>query len=85
MARPPPPSVNAAIDDPTVDAGGDRLGYTNARRPADPSRTRRARQCSARSRSISDLPWVDRRWVEIAALNPTVMVGFNRRFDPRFT
>ena len=31
-----------------------------------------------------DLARVDRCWVEIAALNPTVMVGFNRRFDPSF-
>jgi myo-inositol 2-dehydrogenase / D-chiro-inositol 1-dehydrogenase len=31
-----------------------------------------------------DLARVDRCWTEIAALNPTVMVGFNRRFDPSF-
>jgi myo-inositol 2-dehydrogenase/D-chiro-inositol 1-dehydrogenase len=31
-----------------------------------------------------DLARVDRCWVAIAALNPTVMVGFNRRFDPSF-
>jgi myo-inositol 2-dehydrogenase/D-chiro-inositol 1-dehydrogenase len=31
-----------------------------------------------------DMARVDRCWVEIAALNPTVMVGFNRRFDPSF-
>jgi myo-inositol 2-dehydrogenase/D-chiro-inositol 1-dehydrogenase len=31
-----------------------------------------------------DLARVDRCWAEIAALNPTVMVGFNRRFDPSF-
>src|SRR4029453_16241159 len=31
-----------------------------------------------------DLARVDRCWTEIAALNPTVMIGFNRRFDPSF-
>jgi myo-inositol 2-dehydrogenase/D-chiro-inositol 1-dehydrogenase len=31
-----------------------------------------------------DLARVDRCWTEIAALNPTVLVGFNRRFDPSF-
>jgi myo-inositol 2-dehydrogenase / D-chiro-inositol 1-dehydrogenase len=31
-----------------------------------------------------DLARVDRCWVEIAALNPTIMIGFNRRFDPSF-
>jgi myo-inositol 2-dehydrogenase/D-chiro-inositol 1-dehydrogenase len=31
-----------------------------------------------------DLARVDRCWTDIAALNPTVMVGFNRRFDPSF-
>ena len=31
-----------------------------------------------------DLARVDRCWIEIAALNPTVMIGFNRRFDPSF-
>jgi myo-inositol 2-dehydrogenase/D-chiro-inositol 1-dehydrogenase len=31
-----------------------------------------------------DLTRVDRCWTEIAALDPTVMVGFNRRFDPSF-
>src|SRR4029450_7804463 len=27
---------------------------------------------------------VDRCWLEIGALYPTVMIGFNRRFDPSF-
>jgi myo-inositol 2-dehydrogenase/D-chiro-inositol 1-dehydrogenase len=31
-----------------------------------------------------DLARVDQCWTEIAALNPTVMIGFNRRFDPSF-
>jgi myo-inositol 2-dehydrogenase/D-chiro-inositol 1-dehydrogenase len=31
-----------------------------------------------------DLARVDRCWNEIAALNPTVVIGFNRRFDPSF-
>ena len=31
-----------------------------------------------------DLARVDRCWTEIAALNPTVLLGFNRRFDPSF-
>jgi myo-inositol 2-dehydrogenase / D-chiro-inositol 1-dehydrogenase len=31
-----------------------------------------------------DLARVDRCWTDIAALNPTVLVGFNRRFDPSF-
>lgn len=31
-----------------------------------------------------DLDRVDRCWTEIASLNPTVLVGFNRRFDPSF-
>ena len=32
-----------------------------------------------------DLPKIDRCWAEIAAYQPTVMMGFNRRFDPTFT
>jgi myo-inositol 2-dehydrogenase/D-chiro-inositol 1-dehydrogenase len=31
-----------------------------------------------------DLARVDRCWSEIAVLNPTVLLGFNRRFDPSF-
>jgi myo-inositol 2-dehydrogenase/D-chiro-inositol 1-dehydrogenase len=31
-----------------------------------------------------DLARVDRCWTEIATLNPTVMIGFNRRFDASF-
>ncbi|WP_433507749.1 inositol 2-dehydrogenase [Pseudonocardia halophobica] len=31
-----------------------------------------------------DLARVDACWAEIGALSPTVMVGFNRRFDPSF-
>ena len=31
-----------------------------------------------------DLPKIDRCWAEIAAYQPTVMMGFNRRFDPTF-
>ena len=31
-----------------------------------------------------DLARVDQCWTEIDALNPTVMIGFNRRFDPSF-
>ncbi|SRR5712691_178209 len=31
-----------------------------------------------------DLHMIDRCWAEIAAYQPTVMMGFNRRFDPTF-
>jgi myo-inositol 2-dehydrogenase / D-chiro-inositol 1-dehydrogenase len=31
-----------------------------------------------------DLHTIDRCWAEIAAYQPTVMMGFNRRFDPTF-
>ena len=32
-----------------------------------------------------DMARVERCWAEIAPLDPTVMIGFNRRFDPSFS
>jgi len=76
-------SVNAAIDDATVDA----VVIASAT-PTHVDLLTRAAQAGKAvlcEKPIDlDLARVDRCWTDIAALNPTVMLGFNRRFDPSF-
>jgi myo-inositol 2-dehydrogenase / D-chiro-inositol 1-dehydrogenase len=77
------PTVHAAIDDPGVDA----VVIASATPTHVDLLTRAARAGKAVlcEKPIDlDLARVDRCWTEIAALHPTVMVGFNRRFDPSF-
>jgi myo-inositol 2-dehydrogenase / D-chiro-inositol 1-dehydrogenase len=77
------PSVDAAIDDPTVDA----VVVASATPTHVDLLTRavRAGKAVLCEKPIDlDLARVDRCWSEIASLNPTVLVGFNRRFDPSF-
>ena len=77
------PNVDAAMDDPSVDA----VVIASATPTHIDLLTRavRAGKAVLCEKPIDlDLARVDRCWVEIAALNPTVMVGFNRRFDPSF-
>jgi len=77
------PSVNAVIDDPTVDAV--------VIASATPTHVDLLTLAVHAGKAVLcekpidlDLALVDRCWTEIAALNPTVMIGFNRRFDPSF-
>ena len=76
-------TVNDAIDDPSVDA----VVIASAT-PTHVDLLTKAVQAGKAvlcEKPIDlDLTRVDRCWVEIAALNPTVLVGFNRRFDPSF-
>ena len=76
-------SVNAPIDDATVDA----VVIASAT-PTHVDLLTRAAQAGKAvlcEKPIDlDLARVDRCWTDIAALNPTVMLGFNRRFDPSF-
>jgi myo-inositol 2-dehydrogenase / D-chiro-inositol 1-dehydrogenase len=77
------PSVDAAMEDPSVDA----VVIASATPTHVDLLTRAARAGKAVlcEKPIDlDVARVDRCWVEIAALNPTIMVGFNRRFDPSF-
>jgi myo-inositol 2-dehydrogenase / D-chiro-inositol 1-dehydrogenase len=77
------PNVDAAIDDPGVDA----VVIASATPTHVDLLTRAARAGKAVlcEKPIDlDLARVDRCWTEIAALNPTVLLGFNRRFDPSF-
>jgi myo-inositol 2-dehydrogenase / D-chiro-inositol 1-dehydrogenase len=77
------PTVDAAIDDASVDA----VVIASATRTHVDLLTRavRAGKAALCEKPIDlDLARVNRCWTEIAALNPTVMVGFNRRFDPSF-
>jgi myo-inositol 2-dehydrogenase/D-chiro-inositol 1-dehydrogenase len=77
------PTVDVAIDDPNVDA----VVIASATPTHVDLMTRAARSGKAVlcEKPIDlDLARVDRCWTEIAALNPTVMIGFNRRFDPSF-
>ena len=77
------PSVNAAIDDPTVDAVV--IASATPTHVDLLTRAVRAGKAVLCEKPIDlDLARVDRCWTEIAALNPTVLVGFNRRFDPSF-
>jgi myo-inositol 2-dehydrogenase/D-chiro-inositol 1-dehydrogenase len=76
-------SVDAATDDPTIDAVV--IASATPTHVDLLTRAVRAGKAVLCEKPIDlDLARVDRCWTEIAALNPTVMVGFNRRFDPSF-
>ena len=77
------PSVDIVMDDQSVDA----VVIASATPTHIDLLTRGARAGKAVlcEKPIDlDMARVDRCWVEIAALNPTIMIGFNRRFDPSF-
>ena len=77
------PTADTAIDDPSVDAVV--IASATPTHVDLLTRAVRAGKAVLCEKPIDlDLARVDRCWVEIAALNPTVMVGFNRRFDPSF-
>ena len=77
------PTVDAAIDDPGVDAVV--IASATPTHVDLLTRAVRAGKAVLCEKPIDlDLARVDRCWTDIAALNPTVMVGFNRRFDPSF-
>ena len=76
-------SVGAALDDPSVDA----VVIASATPTHVDLLTRAvlAGKAVLCEKPIDlDLARVDRCWTEIAPQNPTVLVGFNRRFDPSF-
>jgi myo-inositol 2-dehydrogenase / D-chiro-inositol 1-dehydrogenase len=77
------PSVNAVTEDPSVDA----VVIASAT-PTHVDLLTKAAQAGKAvlcEKPIDlDIERVDRCWSEIAALNPTVLIGFNRRFDPSF-
>jgi myo-inositol 2-dehydrogenase / D-chiro-inositol 1-dehydrogenase len=76
-------TVNDAISDTSVDAV--IIASATATHVDLLTRAVRAGKAVLCEKPIDlDLARVDRCWVEIAALNPTVLVGFNRRFDPSF-
>jgi len=76
-------SVNAAMEDPAVDAVV--IASATPTHVDLLTRAVRAGKAVLCEKPIDlDLARVDRCWTEIAALKPTVMVGFNRRFDPSF-
>jgi len=77
------PDVDAAMDDPNVDAVV--IASATPTHVDLLTRAVRAGKAVLCEKPIDlDMARVDRCWMEIAALNPTVMVGFNRRFDPSF-
>jgi myo-inositol 2-dehydrogenase / D-chiro-inositol 1-dehydrogenase len=77
------PTVDAAIDDPGVDAVV--IASATPTHVDLMTRAVRAGKAVLCEKPIDlDLARVDRCWTDIAALNPTVLVGFNRRFDPSF-
>jgi myo-inositol 2-dehydrogenase / D-chiro-inositol 1-dehydrogenase len=77
------PTVDAALDDPGVDAVV--IASATATHVDLLTRAVRAGKAVLCEKPIDlDLARVDRCWTEIAALNPTVLLGFNRRFDPSF-
>jgi len=77
------PTVDAALDDPGVDAVV--IASATPTHVDLLTRSVRAGKAVLCEKPIDlDLARVDRCWTEIAALNPTVLVGFNRRFDPSF-
>jgi myo-inositol 2-dehydrogenase/D-chiro-inositol 1-dehydrogenase len=77
------PAVDVAIDDPSVDAVV--IASATPTHVDLLTRAVRAGKAVLCEKPIDlDLARVDRCWAEIAALNPTVMIGFNRRFDPSF-
>jgi myo-inositol 2-dehydrogenase / D-chiro-inositol 1-dehydrogenase len=76
-------SVEVAIDDPTVDAVV--IASATPTHVDLLTRAVRAGKAVLCEKPIDlDLARVDQCWTEITALNPTVMIGFNRRFDPSF-
>jgi myo-inositol 2-dehydrogenase/D-chiro-inositol 1-dehydrogenase len=76
-------SFEVAIDDPTVDAVV--IASATPTHVDLLTRAVRAGKAVLCEKPIDlDLARVDQCWTEIAALNPTVMIGFNRRFDPSF-
>jgi myo-inositol 2-dehydrogenase / D-chiro-inositol 1-dehydrogenase len=80
---PAAPHVDEAIDDPSVDAVV--IASATPTHVDLLTRAVRAGKAVLCEKPIDlDLARVDRCWTEIAALNPTVMLGFNRRFDPSF-
>jgi myo-inositol 2-dehydrogenase/D-chiro-inositol 1-dehydrogenase len=77
------PTLDAAMDDPSVDAVV--IASATPTHVDLLTRAVRAGKAVLCEKPIDlDLARVDQCWTEIAALNPTVMVGFNRRFDPSF-
>jgi myo-inositol 2-dehydrogenase / D-chiro-inositol 1-dehydrogenase len=77
------PTADTAIDDPSVDAVV--IASATPTHVDLLTRAVRAGKAVLCEKPIDlDLAQVDGCWTEIAALNPTVMVGFNRRFDPSF-
>ena len=77
------PVVDVAIDDPSVDAVV--IASATPTHVDLLSRAVRAGKAVLCEKPIDlELARVDRCWTDIAALNPMVMLGFNRRFDPSF-
>jgi myo-inositol 2-dehydrogenase / D-chiro-inositol 1-dehydrogenase len=77
------PTVDAAIEDPSVDAVV--IASATPTHVDLLTRAVRASKAVLCEKPIDlDLVRVDRCWTEIAPLNPTVLLGFNRRFDPSF-
>jgi myo-inositol 2-dehydrogenase / D-chiro-inositol 1-dehydrogenase len=77
------PSADIALDDPSVDAV--LIASATPTHVDLLTRAARAGKAVLCEKPIDlDMARVDRCWVEIAALQPTIMVGFNRRFDPSF-
>jgi myo-inositol 2-dehydrogenase / D-chiro-inositol 1-dehydrogenase len=77
------PTVGAALDDPGVDAVV--IASATPTHVDLLTRAVRAGKAVLCEKPIDlDLARVDRCWTEIAALNPTVLIGFNRRFDLSF-
>jgi myo-inositol 2-dehydrogenase / D-chiro-inositol 1-dehydrogenase len=76
-------TVDAAMDDPSI--GAVVIASATPTHVDLLTRAVRADKAVLCEKPIDlDLARVDRCWTEIAALNPTVLVGFNRRFDPSF-
>jgi myo-inositol 2-dehydrogenase/D-chiro-inositol 1-dehydrogenase len=77
------PTVDAAIDDPGVDAVV--IASATPTHVDLLTRAVRAGKAVLCEKPIDlDLARVDACWEDIKGLNATVMVGFNRRFDPTF-
>jgi myo-inositol 2-dehydrogenase/D-chiro-inositol 1-dehydrogenase len=77
------PTVDAAIDDPGVDAVV--IASATPTHVDLLTRAVRAGKAVLCEKPIDlDLVRVDACWEDIKGLNATVMVGFNRRFDPTF-
>jgi len=76
-------ATDVALDDPNVDAV--LIASATPTHVDLMTRAVRAGKTVLCEKPIDlDMARVDRCWTEIAALNPTIMVGFNRRFDPSF-